>query len=661
VVCPKCGEPLCAYSRSEKAQAAKQAKAEKIKGMAREAVGEKAPRGSDSADGPDGSDGMRHLPAVEPFPIWVFPEPLQRYLQEVTKALVGVPLDFVAACMLAVASGAIGNSRKIEIKSTWRESAAIWVALVGPPGDGKTPAQEIVSKPVEEKQAALEVAFRAKWAAYREALAAYEETRKRAKKAPAPTAKKTTPAKSGNLEESLDISAGVLKSLERFDRPQQPILERVFTSDTTVEALSPILAQNPRGLPLIRDELTAWTRSMDAYRNGRGADRQYYLSIWAGRAIVIDRRVNKDGLPIIIPTPFLTVCGGLVPDCLEELADERGRSDGFIDRVLFVYPNSPGYVQWTEDTLSPEAEATWRSTLDRLYALQQDREKGRQVPKIVGVTLAAKRAWKDFFNRHGREATESDFPAGLRGAWLKFRRYCLRFALLLHELRFAAGEIPSDEAVDDLSMRNAITLVEYFASHAARVYTAMVAKPKPNPQDTPLSQAILRLVVANGSLWQGTAQQLWQALEQYREKEVKPNQWPGSPESVGRAIRRLAKLLEEQEGIRVDFDRTKDKERTKLIVLKKLSEPSEPSGGDAKPDGSGTCEPDGSGENNGPTVRTVRDGAEDRTVRTVDPEPPEEPSATQEQAGEDVTERSDSSDGSDGFCPDDPEIEEGEL
>ena len=66
------------------------------------------------------------------------------------------------------------------------------------------------------------------------------------------------------------------------EKPDPPQAERFIVSDTTVEALAPILLANPRGLLLARDELAGWIGSFDRYAGiassilavGTGADSQ---------------------------------------------------------------------------------------------------------------------------------------------------------------------------------------------------------------------------------------------------------------------------------------------------------------------------------------------------------------------------------------------------
>jgi hypothetical protein len=51
--------------------------------------------------------------------------------------------------------------------------------------------------------------------------------------------------------------------------PREPKPRRHKTEDATVEKLSELLMENPRGILLHRDELSGWLRSLD--KQGRGA------------------------------------------------------------------------------------------------------------------------------------------------------------------------------------------------------------------------------------------------------------------------------------------------------------------------------------------------------------------------------------------------------
>ena len=52
----------------------------------------------------------------------------------------GCPSDYVAAGLIAAASAWIGHARHVAATVTWSEPPHLWLALIGPPSSGKTPA-----------------------------------------------------------------------------------------------------------------------------------------------------------------------------------------------------------------------------------------------------------------------------------------------------------------------------------------------------------------------------------------------------------------------------------------------------------------------------------------------------------------------------------------
>src|SRR5262249_14410258 len=79
----------------------------------------------------------------------------------------------------------------------------------------------------------------------------------------------------------------------------------------------------------------------------------------------------------------------------------------------------------------------------------------------------------------------------LAGPWSKLRGYCARLALIVHYLRWAAGEV-SSENVDEESVNRAARLVAYFKSHARKVYAALDADPR-----TADARKLVRWIAAN--------------------------------------------------------------------------------------------------------------------------------------------------------------------
>src|SRR5215211_6590904 len=236
-----------------------------------------------------------------------------------------------------------------------------------------------------------------------------------------------------------------------------------MTTDATKEALA-VMCQDSPGVLLERDELGAWVGGFDCYRGGRGGDRQDWLSLWAGKALKVDR---KGADPLFILNPAISVVGGIQPDMVRLLRNDAGQ-DGFIDRILFNFPDvSPAL--WSDQTISPEALA------DVLTLFRHLRRKDGHVTVQLGPE--ATRAFAAWFNDNAR-LTMAARP-GIAGIYAKLPNQIARLALVLHCLTHAEEPQPplaqevaegprrplSQEAMD-----GAIELGEYFRAHAHRVH-----------------------------------------------------------------------------------------------------------------------------------------------------------------------------------------------
>jgi len=398
------------------------------------------------------------VPEVPTFPEEVFPEAAQCVVREIAVAL-PCPVDFVTTPLLVMAGGAIGASRALAIKEGHIQRACIYAAVIGPPGSDKSPAQEKVVETVHELEESLHASWEETMEQFQDDQEIYESEMREWKK------------KGGDLPK----------------KPKRPILERLTVNDATSESLVPILKENPRGVVLVRDELIGWVQAMNQYREGgKGADQQFWLSAWSGSTVTVDRRKTHELGPLRVRHPFISVIGGLTPDKLSALRGDKPRQkvkqDGFIDRLLMSFPSEPHVT--AENWMEVES-----ATLEKLSGLigklrslemvpiqEGDKVKGWR-PFIVKLTSTGRQEWQRFTQQHANERNEDDFPPQLIGPWSKLRGYTGRLALILHFLRWAAGEV-KDQDVDGESMERAARLVAYFKAHIRKVYAVMDADPK---------------------------------------------------------------------------------------------------------------------------------------------------------------------------------------
>jgi hypothetical protein len=373
---------------------------------------------------------LEEPPKTLPFPVEVFPLALQRFCLGVAQVTLS-PVDLAGAAMLAVASAAIGQSAHIWLKRTWRESPLLYVVIVADPGSKKSPAIKLVAKPLTNIDAVL----------------------------------RRTSKDSRTLWESMK------KALPKGETAgEEPPQRRAVVKDVTRETLAVILQDNPRGVLANPDEATAWVSSFNEYK-AKGADREFWLSIWGDGSISVDREGGRRS--IYVKTPLVTVIAGIPPDMVDSLNEQHGRNDGFRDRILFVYPEQFPDQEWTEDELDLGDETAWAHIIGLLHAQEMFREEsGETRPHLVEFEQSAKAAFITWFNAHNKETKGDVLPTACKSIWSKLEAYCARFILILSRLRVAMDPECRDPLKPPVvlgDVQGAIKLLDYFKSNAKRI------------------------------------------------------------------------------------------------------------------------------------------------------------------------------------------------
>jgi hypothetical protein len=391
--------------------------------------------------------GADHL-VYRPFPVEALPQPISSFVVAGARAI-GCDASYLALPLLAAIAAAIGNSRRLELKRGWWAPPIIWGAIVGESGTAKTPAFRLVMRPVRERQ--------------RKALQRYAEAVKQFEADLARWEKEMAAWKRDKKTDS-----------DPPERPDEPQAERFVVSDTTVEALAPILLANFRGVLLARDELAGWIGSFDRYagKGKAGSDSANWLSMFSAENVIVDR---KCGVPktILVPQAAICVCGGIQPAILRRALSAEHRESGLAARLLLTCPPRKP-KRWTEADIDPAAEASLAQLFDRLYELRPTAGGDREPrPVVVRLSPDAKAAWKVYYDSHAVE--QVDLNGDMAAAWSKLEEYAARLALVVHFTRWAAGD-PSLTKVDTLdvsSMNAGIVLAKWFKHEAKRIYAML--------------------------------------------------------------------------------------------------------------------------------------------------------------------------------------------
>lgn len=385
-------------------------------------------------------------PAFDPD---ILPQPWSRWVVEQANA-VGCPVDYVAAALMVSASAWIGNSRRIAATPDWIEPPHLWVAEIGMPSTGKTPAQ----RPFIDACKALEMEERPAW---------QERMDEHTQQADVCTARRE--------QWKVEVKVALKNGREPPEQPQDsmpadpPGMPRVIINDSTIEEVTNILAHNPKGLLMLRDELAGWIGSFDRY-GGEGSDRAFYLECWNGGSHTVDR-VKKTGQPVEVAYASLAILGGMQPDRLREAL--AGSDDGFAARFLYIWP-AP--CPFRPLGASNPADSDARKNLlfaaaRRLRQLQM--EKTGFGVKAKFVPLADTEAF-DVIRRQAMDKARTCH--GLIAGWHgKTPARALRLALVSEYLAWAASDVPEPEVITD----DAIARAGAFLAYAEKMFERSIS------------------------------------------------------------------------------------------------------------------------------------------------------------------------------------------
>lgn len=388
-----------------------------------------------------------------PFPVDVLPSPLPEFLRAGQEALT-CAVEAIVLPLLTALGAMIGNTRRIQLKRTWSEPALLWSCVILGSGKTKSPAQELALRQHVVRQKRAFAQFKVDYRRYAEAMVTYKR----------------------ELREWDKSGTG-----DAPQAPQKPTLFRIVVSEATIEAITPILEENPRGLLMTRDELSGWMKSFDAYRNGKGSDREHWLSAHRAHSIIVDRKTDREAR--FVEHGFIAVCGGTQPGILRRLCTDEAFQSGLVARLLLTWPTSPR-KRWTDVEIPRAVQTALERVFERLLSLEMvmpgegglgidgtsgaSREAG---PGLVPLSAEALLLWRAFYDEFAVEQEGIESEEALAAAFAKLEAYAARFALILEHVEWAASKRKEPPTlIGPESMRAGIVLARWFAAEATRVY-----------------------------------------------------------------------------------------------------------------------------------------------------------------------------------------------
>jgi hypothetical protein len=366
--------------------------------------------------------------ASVPFPIEVFPLVIQQIIKATNETL-NFPIDFIGASLLFSVSVATGNTHKVEVKKGWLESPVVYIAIVAHAGANKSHPLNFALQPLIEQD--------------KKTFRQYEQQKK-----------------------EFDISINLSKKERKqqgVDEPITPVCKKLLLSDYTPEALAEVHKANRRGLGVYVDELAGWFKNFNRYN--KGSEMELWLSIWSCMLMNI---VRKNGEPIHIPMPFISVCGTIQNGILHELAKGNRAQNGFIDRILFVFPDNIQKEYWNEKELPLNITEKWHSIISNILKLPMNiQDTVNPIPEILKFSLDAKKILFEWQKENTDQINNTENDA-IRGIYNKMEIHAVRLALILEMMSYACEE--SDKrSISVNSTEGALKLVSYFKNSALKV------------------------------------------------------------------------------------------------------------------------------------------------------------------------------------------------
>ena len=386
-------------------------------------------------------------------PLDTFPQKLQNIIFEVAR-IEQFDMEYLTMSMLSAAATAFGNSCHIRIRGSWKSSPALYVILIGRPGQGKTPPLDYAFRPLQEHDFLMVSKF-------------IEENKRYAE------------LNAGNKGNAIDTD--------------KPVLVQTILSDLTQEAMMRIHNDNQRGVVILVDEIMGFFNSI--YRYNDSPLLTQLLTAYSGKPLKVSRCNNP--VPIIIPHPCINIIGTTQTQRIGELFTKENVSSGLIDRILFLHPKNREIPKMEENQNvgsqdNDRAESVyrkWKAIIDKLLSLEPDYdEKGIIMPKVLDMDEDAFRCFAKWKNALVEKANGVEDERLIDSRMMKADSNVARLALIFQLLGWACDEIHM-QYIDVRSVQAAIRMYDYLELSYQGIKSVIQTEAMP-----PLKKAFLDLV-----------------------------------------------------------------------------------------------------------------------------------------------------------------------
>jgi len=411
------------------------------------ALGRQEPASS-STDGswpePQLDCGLRAVPEFE---IELLPANMQAYALDVAERM-QVPMTFLGVGLMVALAGVAGRRCRITPKALdyeWIENGNLWGGIIASSGSMKTPLLGKIEGILQALEDAASEAHTTATEQYEMEMANHRAREVQWKQ-----------------EAKRRVEAGEEPPAFEDAPPVRPRLSRCIVNEPTVAKLQEIMAENPQGVLLFRDELSGWLATLDT--NGRESDRAFFLECWSGSGSMIVDRIGRG--TIRARSLCLSILGGIQPDVfrrylLQAIQGGAG-NDGLVQRFqLLVYPDMTGTWHRTDRVPDEAAKVAVRDIFRRIASIQED------TPFMARFDPDSQALFNIWWTDLEYRLRRGDMSEALLAHLSKYRGLMPRLAMLCHLAEDGqSGAIPLHQVV------RAIEWCQFLEAHARRIYDA---------------------------------------------------------------------------------------------------------------------------------------------------------------------------------------------
>ncbi len=402
----------------------------------------------------------------------LIPGPFKDWLSDVGYRM-QTPVDFAVVSSLVITGSLIGSGCGVrpKAKDNWEVIPNLWGVCIGRPSVLlKTPSMKEPMRLLERLQATWGDKYEEekKEAGFDDLMKkkALREVEKEMEKV---TKKKRIGSKI-TKEEMDQLKADYLES-EATDS-KEAVIRRMFkTNETSIQSMTVLQNENPRGLLVFRDELmglfTRWDKE-----DGQD-ERAYFLEGWNGNGSYTDVKIGR-GL-----TDAKNICisllGGTQPDKLKRYLYQamKGNNDGLMQRLqLAVWPDEP--VSWKNVDIYPDNKAKARAyeILEKMVDINFC-ESGASMGEYderpyFRFSNAGQEVFNEWLTELQTVKIKNEENPLMAEHFGKFRSLLPSLALIFHMIDVADGQ--NGQSISKQSVLLAVQWCGYLEGHARRVY-----------------------------------------------------------------------------------------------------------------------------------------------------------------------------------------------